>query len=452
MNNFQQQQLLENISIQVHYAINEAYDNMLLEEYNIQPFIDTIIDQVIKVLKSAYKTTKDAHIEKKLLKLCKILRKILILIIKEIKESEGYAKVKEFLNNLRKEIIKTIKNHNKLTPLELLRDIKTSLRAIGMFSAGALTTYFNMAKNEMDQIDPETEITVKDLTLGNDSIKTNNTDSLSNNFDVSKKNISLLKALPQNFGTTPADYASKHECVMTPSKKCMDFIKDDEVLCLFPYYATKIEQKAGKVTIGWGHVICDNYKSDKGWYFPKGMSAQRKKELKQQIRQMAQNNIIKISSVKYDANGNKFNANKDKKMKNLISKVEAQSFFDSDIKTVDRRIKITLGITKSANNSFDLNRTINPNVKYYCYFNQDIYDLLSSCVFNCGALNQKNDIIITLTKCNYDKNTQAIRESDFNILKAKFKKAINSDRRIKEVNTFIANNDILKKFSQILNA
>jgi hypothetical protein len=64
---------------------------------------------------------------------------------------------------------------------------------------------------------------------------------------------------------TPIEVYNKHKdnYEFKSSKKSHDFIKSHENLLLYPYFANSKEEKEGKVTIGYGHVIL---KSDGALY------------------------------------------------------------------------------------------------------------------------------------------------------------------------------------------
>lgn len=438
------EQLMLNISNEVSYAINEAYDNALLESFNTKEFIDKVIDLAIKTTFKTAKAINDANIPAKALKAARVTKKIIVLIAKDIQKSKGYAAVKDFLNALKERIKATIKKHNTLTIKQLLYDIKVVTIALGMFGSGYFAHVVQQAFSDINSME-KTEI------LANDKLADNDVDvTIEDEDSVADPKVDTTAIRPINQvvkapGKLPVEYAKTLQgeaALMTPTTECTDFIKNDEVLCQIPYFATNIEKRAGMITIGYGHIICDNWKDPKStWYFPSTISEARRKEIKATIIKMAKANQILISSVKVNSKGAKYNANVVKGAKDIITIDEANKFFKKDIEVADRRVRITLGITESANRKYNNNKLINSNVKYYCYYNQHIYDMLLSCAFNSGAWSDDVAFIKSLINCRYDKANNCINASDFDVTFKKFLKGNgrNIDRRFDEFTLFVKN-------------
>ena len=83
------EQLVYDISKQVKYQINEAYDNALLEEYGAK-------DLFTDVIKEASKDTKI---------LFKLLRKFFIFVIERLQETNQYKKAEVIVTEYKKRVI-----------------------------------------------------------------------------------------------------------------------------------------------------------------------------------------------------------------------------------------------------------------------------------------------------------------------------------------------------------
>lgn len=451
MNKFLYEQLMNDLSKNLEYTINEAYNNTLLEQYNFKDFLNKSIEYCIKKLKDL---PEDEVIDKKINQQLLIIKQIIINTIKEIQKTHGYKNAVIYVNEIKKQLTNIIKAGKKLTPKDFVKIIKNAALVTGLLTTVVLANIINTSldeiKNGSKNIENIEQSYNTDYNIDDDALDIPLTTN--DNNTVTTKTSNLKNAVPNNFGITPSKFDKAHNITMQPSKECVKFIQNDEVLCLFPYYATRKEKADGKITIGWGHVICDNWKSStSAWYFPKNMSDKQKKQLKAQIIKLAKSNIIKISLVGTQ-NGKLVNVNKDSRMKDIITKQLAQEFFKQDILTADRRVKITLGKQKSAAGKFQNNSNIDDNVKNYCYYNQNIYDALISCAFNSGGMFQSTPIVSNLLKCRYDYSKNHIETGDFNVTMQSFKKGngANTDRRTKEYYTFINKKGTLDNFDNVI--
>jgi len=151
-------------------------------------------------------------------------------------------------------------------------------------------------------------------------------------------------------------------------------------------------------------------------------------------------------------NGQNVNVKHHNNAKPIITKEEAEMFFKQDLQIANRRVLMTLGFI-SCDEDYDVVGKINKNVAAYCYYNQNIYDLLVSCTFNTGVLQNKTNFSQRLQKCRFDEKANMINSDDFAYTFQAFCTLSNPTRRADEYKHFgIDNtNKILKHFNFVKN-
>lgn len=384
------EQLIYDISCQVKYQINEAYDNALLEQYGAKDLFN-------EILKDAKSDTK---------KLFKLIRKFLVFIIEHLHKTNKYKKAQEIIYQYKKRVQKYLVSHKEITPRVMLKIIVTVLAIYGGVSLvkdckqtiQSLQHSFDeqvLASNDSVIINSDTIVTFEEVMI-NELVKD------TKNIKTSEVN-SSLNILPSDAFEQDNNYEFRS------SKECQDFIKKHEMCLLYPYYANDKEESEGKVTIGYGHVVI---KSDG--------------ELYNQIQKLKKQGKIKQS---YTRNG------KTKKIilnpnhcQEIISAKQADELFLKDIKIAEERAYKAITTMKT-----------DKNVKYYMLYNQKIKDGIISLCYNAGNLKQEKYSFITngLENCRFDTKTGCINAGDYNVSFKKYKNIKdNNSRRTEEYNQF----------------
>ena len=198
------EQLVYDISKQVKYQINEAYDNALLEEYGAK-------DLFTDVIKEASKDTKI---------LFKLLRKFFIFVIERLQETNQYKKAEVIVTEYKKRVQKYIDEHKKITPRRMFKIIVTVLTIYGGVSL------IQDCKQGIQMIQQSFEQSAE---AANDSVAVDTEDSIIDFEDDSQVDAKAVKTADVNStkNILPADV----------------------------YYANAKKESEGKVTISYGHVV-----------------------------------------------------------------------------------------------------------------------------------------------------------------------------------------------------
>ena len=381
------EQLVYDISKQVKYQINEAYDNALLEEYGAK-------DLFTDVIKEASKDTKI---------LFKLLRKFFIFVIERLQETNQYKKAEVIVTEYKKRIQKYIDEHKKITPRRMFKIIVTILTIYGGVSL------IQDCKHGIQMIQQSFEQSAE---AANDSVSVDTEDSIIDFEDDSQLDAKEVKTADVNStkNILPSDvYKQDSNYQFISSNDAREFIKKHEMCLLYPYYANAKEESEGKVTIGYGHVVL---KTDGALYT--------------KIQKLKKQGKIKQSFV-YDKKQKKLIINPNH-CPTLITAAEANQLFLKDIKTAEDR---AFKAIKSMNTD--------DNVKCYMLYNQKIRDGLTSLCYNAGNLKQDKYSFIKngLANCRFDYNNNCINAGDYNVSFSMFKKIKdNPNRRAEEYNRF----------------
>lgn len=380
------EQLVYDISKQVKYQINEAYDNALLEEYGAK-------DLFTDVMKEASKDTKI---------LFKQLRNFLIFVIERLQETEQYKKAEVIVSEYKKRVQKYIDEHKKITPRRMFKIIVTVLTIYGGVSL------IQDCKHGIQIIQQSFEQSAE---AANDSVSVE-ADSIIDFEDAAEMDAKEVETADVNStkNILPADaYKQDTNYKFVSSDDARKFIKKHEMCLLYPYYANAKEESEGKVTIGYGHVVLE---SDGAIYT--------------KIQKLKKQGKIKQSFV-YDKKQKKLVLNPNH-CPNLITDAEADQLFLKDIKIAeDRAFKAITSM-----NTDD-------NVKCYMLYNQKIKDGLTSLCYNAGNLKQDKYSFIKkgLANCRFDYDNNCINVGDYNVSFSMFKKIKdNPNRRAEEYNQF----------------
>lgn len=380
------EQLVYDISKQVKYQINEAYDNALLEEYGAK-------DLFTDVMKEASKDTKI---------LFKQLRKFLIFVIERLQETDQYKKAEVIINEYKKRVQKYIDEHKKITPRRMFKIIVTVLTIYGGVSL------IQDCKHGIQMIQQSFEQSAE---AANDSVSVE-ADSIIDFEDAVEMDAKEVKTADVNStkNILPSDvYKKDTNYQFVSSNDAREFIKKHEMCLLYPYYANAKEESEGKVTIGYGHVVLE---SDGAIYT--------------KIQKLKKQGKIKQSFV-YDKKQKKLVLNPNH-CPTLITSADADQLFLKDIKIAeDRAYK---AITSMSTDD---------NVKCYMLYNQKIRDGLTSLCYNAGNLKQDKYSFIKngLANCRYDYANNCINVGDYNVSFSMFKKIKdNPNRRTEEYNQF----------------
>lgn len=207
-NDYLYEQLMTRISYSIKYELNEAYENALLEEYDVKDLMSQIYNGASKGSKILYKQIKS----------------LLVYLIEKLEKTNQYKKAQQILDEYKKRIQKYIDDNKKITPKKMLQILIAVLTIYGGVSlVQDCKSVINKVKGNIEMNDSIIEEPIPTEWLEDD---------FDNNQQVQKK--------ASNFQS---------------SDMAKDFIKKHERLLLYPYYATQKEMKEGKVTIGYGHVV-----------------------------------------------------------------------------------------------------------------------------------------------------------------------------------------------------
>ena len=232
--------------------------------------------------------------------------------------------------------------------------------------------------------------------------------------DEAKQTLSVKHVSQEDINNSPANkFEHDKNFNFKSSNSAREFIKKHEMLLLYPYYANEAEEKQGKVTIGYGHVVLE---TDGALY--------------QQIQQLKKKGLIKQSFTR-DRKTGKLILNP-KHVNPIITKAQANKLFLKDIKIEEDR----------AYKALQDMPTDDDNVKCYMLYNQKIRDGLTSLCYNAGNLKHDKYSFITkgLAKCRYDYKNQKINPGDYNVSFSYFKNIKdNPNRRNEEYKLFFMN-------------
>jgi len=380
----------------VYKEINEAYDNMLLEKFEMKGFLD----KVMEVSRMMMGKAKEADLDEKTRKAYRICRKFIVKVIDKIDESKGQKAVMDFIDQLKRDFTEDLKNHD-LTPKQMFKEAKMiAIGLIGMASVATIYTEMNTELGYAPNTDPSKEIAASD--------------TISSHVEEVRDTI------------RPYEYFRDTKRMMRPSQRCIDTLKKEEALSLVPYYViTKDvnEWKQGKLTIGYGHVICYNFRDTaNNWVFPNTIPAKRQKEIKNAIMRGLKQGKIK-ESLCGTVNGELVNINTH--MDDVITREEAELFLKYDfVHNTDNRIRVALQLK----DDMDVDEKIDKNVAAYCYYDQNIYDAMTCCIYNMGYLKGKYDFVKRLKRCRFDAATNRINAEDFAYTFEAFKTIGKSER------------------------
>lgn len=395
-NNRLYESLIYDISKTIKYEINEAYDNQLLEKYDVNDILN----------KAMQEAGKDSVI------IYKQLKKLIVYAIKKLQETNQYKKSEKLMNEYKKRIQKYIDEHKKITPKRLFKITVAVLTIYGGISmVQDCKSMLNSIQNNINQNIAYTD----SLTNNNQDNNVNNKEELvelPNELDTVQLSNKVVKDKDVNSIHPSQKYKQDKNFQFLASSDCKDFIKHHEMLLLYPYYATEAEQKQGKVTIGYGHVVIE---SDGDLY--------------KQVQRLKKQGKIKLSFVKDKTGRQIINP---KHCQNIISQKQADNLFEKDIKIAEQR----------AYNAIKDMNTDNNDVRCYMLYNQQIKDGLISLCYNAGNLKQEKYSFITqgLANCRYDYAQNCINKGDYNVSFKKFKSIKdNPNRRSEEYNLFFVN-------------
>lgn len=380
------EQIMSDLSVYILSSINEAYDNQLLENYDIKNILNTIYDNGSDKSKV----------------LIKKIKKLLIYIIKKLQETKQYKKAEQITNEYKTRITKYINEHKKITPRRMLKIMITVLTIYGGVSlVKDCNTLIKNLNNEANNDYGIEYIEVPD-------------DDLMLSTDNSYKDISSIETIKEKIGTPYETYIANGEKInFKPSDEVEQFIKSHENLLLYPYYATQKEMDKGMVTIGYGHVVLE---SDGSLY--------------KQIQQLKKAGKITKSFIrsngKYILNPNHCTP--------IITKQQAEELFKKDVKIAWNRAIKSIKDSDADN-----------EVKSYILQNPSIMDGLTSLCYNAGYLKQAKYQFIRkgLVNCRYDKVKKCINQDDYELTCKYFAQLkTNHDRRVNEYKLFLKNANI----------
>ena len=385
------EQIMSDLSVYILSSINEAYDNQLLEEYDIKNLLNTIYDNG---------TEKSKVLIKK-------IKKLLIYIIKKLQETNQYKKAEQIANEYKMRITKYIKEHKKITPRRMLKIMITVLTIYGGVSlvkdCNTLIKNLNNEANNDYGIE-YIEVPEEDLIVSTDNYK----------------DIQTIGTIKGKIGTPYETYIANGEKVnFTPSDEVREFIKSHENLLLYPYYANQKEKDKGIVTIGYGHVVLE---SDGALY--------------KQVQKLKKAGKITKSFIKHNG---EYILNP-KHCEPIITKQQAE-LYKNDIKIARNRAIRSIKDSDADN-----------EVKSYILQNPRIMDGLTSLCYNSGYLSQAKYQFIRkgLVNCRYDKIKKCIDPSDYELTCKYFAQLnTNHDRRVNEYKLFLKNANI--SFDKLIN-
>lgn len=387
------EEMMSEISVIVKQNINEMYDNQLLEKYGAKDIFNDVMKEASKDGKIFYK-----H-----------LKQFVIYIIKKLQSTNQYKKAEKLMNAYVQKVQKYIDEHKKITPRRMLKITVTVLAIYGGVSM------VQDCKHMIKSLQGNVETYESDIKDNPDVEQENITVDEPEDFitDIKKENLSVKKVTTEEINNSPAKkFEHDNNFTFKSSDNAREFIKKHEMLLLYPYYANEAEEKQGKVTIGYGHVVLE---SDGALY--------------QQVQQLKKKGLIKRSFTKDKTGKLILNPNH---CKNIITKDQADKLFLKDIKIAEDRAYKALQ---------DMN-TDDDNVKCYMLYNQKIRDGLTSLCYNAGNLKQDKYSFITkgLAKCRYDYKNQKINAGDYNVSFSYFKNIKdNPNRRNEEYKLFFMN-------------
>lgn len=387
------EQIMSDLSVYILSSINEAYDNQLLEEYDIKNLLNTIYDNG---------TEKSKVLIKK-------IKKLLIYIIKKLQETNQYKKAEQIANEYKMRITKYINEHKKITPRRMLKIMITVLTIYGGVSlvkdCNTLIKNLNNEANNDYGIE-YIEVPEEDLIVSTD-----------NNY----KDIQTIGTIKGKIGTPYETYIANGEKVnFTPSDEVREFIKSHENLLLYPYYANQKEKDKGMVTIGYGHVVLE---SDGALY--------------KQVQKLKKAGKITKSFIRHNG---EYILNP-KHCEPIITKQQAEELYKNDIKIARNRAIRSIKDSDADN-----------EVKSYILQNPRIMDGLTSLCYNSGYLSQAKYQFIRkgLVNCRYDKIKKCINPSDYELTCNYFAQlSTNHDRRVNEYKLFLKNANI--SFDKLIN-
>lgn len=348
-----EEKLISDISDIICREINEAY---ILESYGINESLDDIMSNASDKTKTVYKK----------------LKSVIAIAIQELNKNKEYSKAEKVASELKNRIQKYVKSHGKINANTLLRIVVT---VIMLYCSVAALNKCRAPLRDINN-DIKAEIVVKNKT-------------------------------PFETLSSDTDYQ------FSSSEDAHEFIKKHEQLRLYPYYASESEQKQGKVTIGYGHVVM---KQDG--------------EIYNKIQKLKKEGKIKISYIK--KNGKTY-INPDH-CENIISEKEADKLFLSDIKDAEGKAYRTIK-----------NMNINKDVKAFMLYNQGIIDGFTSLCYNMGMIKQSKFSFITkgLQNCRYDFENNQINNGDYNTTFVMYKNIKdNNSRRVEEYMKFFVNANV----------
>lgn len=391
------EEMMSDISVIVKKKINEAYDNQLLEEYGAKDMFNDVMKEATKEGKIFYK-----H-----------LKQFVIYIIKKLQETNQYKKADKLMNAYVQKVQKYIDEHKKITPRRML---KITIAVLAMYGGVSMIhdckQMIKSLQGNVETYEQKVE-DVPDIQQENITVEEPE-DFVVQVKDEAKEELSTKKVSTEDINNSPAKrFEQDKNFNFKSSDNAREFIKKHEMLLLYPYYANEKEEKQGKVTIGYGHVVLE---TDGALY--------------QQVQQLKKKGLIKQSFVKDKKSGQAIL--NPKHCKNIITKGQADKLFLKDIKIAEDRAYKALQ---------DMN-TDDDNVKCYMLYNQKIRDGLTSLCYNAGNLKQDKYSFITkgLAKCRYDYQTQKINPGDYNVSFSYFKNIKdNPNRRNEEYKLFFMN-------------
>lgn len=384
--------IMQNISIIVKNEINEAYNNYILEQYDAKDILDKVTDTSVKTSKIFY-----AH-----------LKKVLVIIIKELQQTNEYKTAEKIMTAYKKKVQKYIDEHKKITPRRMLKIVISVLTLYGGVSmVQDCKNLLRMLEHDVQTLEQKKDSINNDISVDNDTEEfVEELEEIEDELSYKTSDKELLNS------KYPADiYKTDKNFSFTSSKNAQDFIKKHERCLLYPYYATPREEKLGIVTIGYGHVIL---KTDGALY--------------KKVQDLKQAGLIKQSFIKDKQNKTILNP---RHCKQIITSSEADALFLKDIKIAEDRAFRSIQ-----------NMDADANVKGFLLYNQDIRDGLTSLCYNAGFLKQNKYEFIKngLSKCRYDYKNNCINVGDYNVTFQLFKNLkTNANRRIEEYNLFFMN-------------
>ena len=396
-NNYLYEEMMQDIAVIVKHRINEAYDNQLLEEYGAKDIFNDVMKEATKEGKIFY-----TH-----------LKKFIIYVIKKLQETNKYKQAEKMMNAYVQKIQKYINEHKKITPRRMLKITVTVLAIYGGVSmVQDCKSLIKSLQNNVETYEQTTE-DIPDTQQENITVDEPE-DFVIDVKDEAKQALSVKHVSQKDINNSPANkFEHDKNFNFKSSDSAREFIKKHEMLLLYPYYANESEEKQGKVTIGYGHVVLE---TDGALY--------------QQIQQLKKKGLIKQSFTR-DKKTGKLILNP-KHCKPIITKAQANKLFLKDIKIAEDR----------AYKALQDMPTDDDNVKCYMLYNQKIRDGLTSLCYNAGNLKHDKYSFITkgLAKCRYDYKNQKINSGDYNVSFSYFKNIKdNPNRRNEEYKLFFMN-------------